>query len=82
MDNSDQKPELPIHIIPGESKYAKIKTESIPKIGRSGKPVVELKKLGWTIMSPGKEVDLSNVPNTDSSSRLRTALQIRCSVIA
>lgn len=61
MDNSDQKPELPIHIIPGESKYAKIKTESIPKIGRSGKPVVELKKLGWTIMSPGKEVDLSNM---------------------
>lgn len=61
MDNSDQKPELPIHIILGESKYAKIKTESIPKIGRSGKPVVELKKLGWTIMSPGKEVDLSNM---------------------
>ena len=61
MDNSDQKPELPIHIVLGASKYAKIKTESIPKIGRSGKPVAELTKLGWTIMLPGKEVGLSNM---------------------
>lgn len=78
MDNSDQKPELPIRIILGASEYAKIKTESILKIGHPGEPVAELTKFGWTIMSPGKE----DVPNTDSSGRLRTALQIRCSVNA
>ena len=78
MNNSDQKPGLPIHSILGASEYAKIKTESMPKIGRPGEPVAELTKFVWTIMSSGKE----DVPNTDSSGRLRTALQIRCSVIA
>ena len=36
MHDSDEKPELPVHIILGASEYAKIKTESIPKIGRPG----------------------------------------------
>lgn len=61
MDDRDEKPELPVHIILGASEYAKIKTETIPKIGRPGEPVAELTKFGWTIMSPGKEVDLSNM---------------------
>ena len=61
MYDSDEKPELPVHIILGVSEYAKIKTESIPKIGRPDEPVAELTNFGRTIMSPGKEVDLSNM---------------------
>ncbi|PFX28395.1 Pro-Pol polyprotein [Stylophora pistillata] len=61
MDDRDEKPELPVHIILGASEYAKIKTETIPKIGRSGEPVAEPTKFGWTIMSPGKDVDLANM---------------------
>ena len=61
MDDRDEKPELPVHIILGASEYEKIKTETIPKIGRPGEPVAELTKFGGTIMSPGKEVDLSNM---------------------
>lgn len=61
MNDRDEKPELPVHIILGASEYAKIKTETRPKIGRPGEPVAELTKFGWTIMSPGKEVDLSNM---------------------
>ena len=54
----DTKAELPIHIILRASDYAKIKTENKPKIGRPGESVVGLTQFGWTIMSPGKEVDL------------------------
>ena len=61
MDDRDEKPELPVHIILGASEYEKIKTETIPKIRRPGEPVAELTKFGGTIMSPGKEVDLSNM---------------------
>ena len=28
MDNGDKKPELPVHLIPSASEYAKIKTET------------------------------------------------------
>ena len=59
MDDDDTKAELPVHIILGVSDYAKIKTENKPKIGRHGEPVAELTQFGWTIMSPGKKVDLS-----------------------
>ena len=61
MDDDDTKAELPVHIILGASDYAKIKTENKPKIGRPGELVAELTQFGWTIMSPGKEVDLSNM---------------------
>ena len=56
----DTKAELPIHIILRASDHAKIKTENKPKIGRPGECVGRLTQFGWTIMSPGKEVDLSN----------------------
>ena len=67
MEDKDKKPELPIHMILGASEYAKIKTETKPKVGDPGKPVAELTALGWTIMSPGKEADLSSVYLTRSS---------------
>ena len=56
-----KKAELPVHIILGVSDYAKIRTVTRPKIGQPGKPVAELTQFGWTIMSPGKEIDISSM---------------------
>ena len=61
MRDRDEKPELPIHITLGISDYAKIRTETKPRIGRPGEPVVELTQFGWTIMLPGKEIDISSM---------------------
>ena len=52
MDDADGKAELPIHLILGLSEYAKIKTETKPKLGKPGQPVAELTQFGWTVMSP------------------------------
>ena len=57
MIDGDKKAELPVHIILGVSDYAKIRTETRPKIGQPGERVAELTQFGWTIMSPGKEID-------------------------
>ena len=67
MTDRDDKPELPLHLILGVSDYAKIRTETRPKIGRPGEPVAELTKFGWTIMSPGKEVDISSMLLTQTA---------------
>ena len=48
-----------VHLILGASEYARIKTETKPKVGQPSEPVAELTKFGWTILSPGKETDLS-----------------------
>lgn len=56
-----KKQQLPVHLILGSSDYAKIKTETKPRIGCTGKPVAELTRLGWMMMSLGKEIDLSNM---------------------
>lgn len=61
MDDMDEKEELPIHLIIGASEYAKIKTETKPKIGKPGEPIGELTKFGWTIISPGSEVDTEHM---------------------
>ena len=61
MDDTDDKAELPIHLIIGASEYAKIKTETKPKLGKPGEPVGELTKFGWTIISPGSEVDAEHL---------------------
>lgn len=68
MDDEDTKQELPIHVILGASEYAKLKTSSVPRVGKPGEPVAELTSFGWTIMSPGAETDLSSVYLTRSSS--------------
>ena len=61
MEDMDQKPELPIHMVLGASDYTKIKTKTLPRIGELGDPVAEFTALGWTIMSPGKEMELSSI---------------------
>ena len=51
----------------GAGKYARIKTENRPLIGKDGEPVAELTKLGWFIMSPGQEFDRNSMILTQTS---------------
>jgi len=66
-DDGDTKQELPIHVILGASEYAKLKSSTVPRVGKPGEPVAELTSFGWTIMSPGAETNLSSVYLTRSS---------------
>ena len=67
MEDKDSKDIMPVHLILGASDYAKIKTETAPRVGALGEPIGEKTKLGWTIMSPGKEVDLTPMFCTQTS---------------
>ena len=51
MNDQDKKSRLPVHLILGAGEYAKLKTESAPKIGEPSEPVAEVKKFCWVIMS-------------------------------
>ena len=69
MQDSDTKEQLPVHLILGASKYARIKTETGPRVGQPGQPVAEHTKFGWTIMSPRNETDNNaDAPNTNLAS--------------
>ena len=68
MSGGDKREELPIHLIIGAAEYARIKTRTKPRIGQQGEPVAELTELGWTIMSPGKDSNLSKLYLARSSS--------------
>ena len=61
MIDKDSKAELPVHLVIGANEYTQIKTENAPKIGRQGEPIAEKTKFGWTIMSPGNEVNASEM---------------------
>ena len=61
IDDVDLKRELLVHLILGTSKYARIKTETTPKMGKPGEPIAELTRFGWTLMSPGSEPDLTKM---------------------
>lgn len=67
MEDKDPKPFLPIHLILGASEYAAIKTTERPRVGRPGEPVAEKTKFGWTIMSPGRDIDHTNMLLTQTS---------------
>ncbi len=67
MIDNDPKPFLPVHLILGACDYAAIKTTEPPRIGQPGEPVAEKTKFGWTIMSPGKELDHSKMLLTQTS---------------
>ena len=67
MTDHDPKPHLPVHVILGASDYAAIKTSERPRVGLPGEPVAEKTKLGWTIMSPGTEIDHTKMLLTQTS---------------
>ena len=58
MDENDGRPCLPVHIILGNSECPRISTTEPQRVGRDRDPVVSYTKLGWTITSPGKEIDI------------------------
>ena len=64
IPDKDEKERLPVHLILGTGDYSKIKTLSKPRVGSPGEPVAELTKFGWTIMSPGEEINLNNMLST------------------
>lgn len=55
MDDTDTKPLLPFHVIPGTGVYARIRTDTRPRIGNQGEPVAKRTKFGWAILSPGED---------------------------
>ena len=65
--DNDKKRQLPIHVVLGNGEYARIKTETKPRVGNDGEPVAELTKMGWFIMSPGAEFDRKTMLLTQTS---------------
>ena len=61
MEDTDRKEQLPVHLILGASEFARIKTTERPRVGRPGEPVAEQTKFGWIILSPGNEIDCTNM---------------------
>ena len=57
IEDSDEKDELPIHLVLGNGEYARIKTTTRPLIGGENEPVAEKTRLGWFMMSPGMDFD-------------------------
>lgn len=67
MDNNDIKSLLPVHVILGAGVYARIKTNSSPRIGKQGEPVAMQTKLGLFILSPGEKIDMMHKLLTQTS---------------
>jgi len=61
------KASFPVHVVLGSGEYARIKTETKPKIVQENDPIVELTKFGWFLMSPGKELDKNIMLLTQTS---------------
>ena len=67
MDDNDERPRLPVHIILGNSECPRISTTEPQRVGREWDPVASYTKLGWTITSPGKEIDTTSMLLTQTS---------------
>ena len=67
VNDDDTKASLPVHVVLGSGEYARIKTETKPRIGRENDPVAELTRFGWFLMSPGKEFDKNIMLFTQTS---------------
>ncbi len=50
MDDTDEKAQLPVHIILGANDFARIRTGECLRV--HGDPVAEHTSIGWTLMSP------------------------------
>ena len=61
IDDVDLKRELPVYLILGTSECAKIKTETVRKMGKPGEPIAELTRFGWTLMSHESEPHLTKM---------------------
>ena len=61
INNNDPKAVLLAHIILGVKGYTKIKTQERPRLGLEGEPVAELTKLGWAVVSPGNNSEVTNL---------------------
>ena len=57
IEDTDEKEELPVHVIFGTSDFSKIRTPTKPRVGKPGEPVAELTLSGWMMMSPGHELE-------------------------
>ena len=61
MNDTESKSSLPIHLFLGASELSKIKVKALPRIGQLGEPIAELTRLGWVIISPGRELDVTKI---------------------
>ena len=67
ITDKDTKSQLPVHVIFGSGEYARIKTETKPRVRKEGGPIAELTRMGWFIMSPGTEFDRNRMLLTQTS---------------
>lgn len=68
MDDTDKKPHQPVHLILANCECPGISTSEPQGVGREWDPVASCTKLGWTITSPGHELDTTNMLLTQTSS--------------
>ena len=67
MHDTDTKNLLPNHIILGARDFTKIKMEICPTVGQIGETFAEETKMGWVVMSPGREKDIASALFTKTS---------------
>ena len=67
MNDTDKKEQLLVHIILGASDFAKIKMEKSPRIGKIGEPFAKFTKMGWVMITPGRENDVVSTLYTQTS---------------
>ena len=67
IDDTDDRPRLPVHLILGNSECPRISTTEPQRVGREWDPVAMYTKLGWTITSPGQELNTTNMLLTQTS---------------
>ena len=70
MIDKDSKAELPVYLVIGINECTQIKTVYPPKIGHQEEPIAEKTKFGWTIMSPGNEVNANEMFLTTQTSSM------------